>query len=187
MLRIHTTKEAGQTLIEVLAALSVASVIITAASIAVVVALQNAQQARSQDIGEQYTQDGMEQIRQLRDSDWTTFDNYGASSPGYVYCFNQDNTLSKPNDPADTTCDNKKTCMANITASGVSFKREVCFEKNASSCEPSAPVGVTPTPANATKVTVSTYWRDSKCTDDSYCHESQQATCLTDVHRVPTP
>lgn len=178
-------KEAGQTIIEVLAALSVASVIITAASIAVVVALQNAQQARSQDIGEQYTQDGMEQIRQLRDSDWTKFDSYGAIDPGYMYCFNQDKSLTNPS-AGITTCDDKKTCNENITVNNITFKREVCFEKKASSCEPVS-VGVTPTPANATKVTVSTYWRDSKCTDDSYCHESQQSTCLTDVHRVPTP
>lgn len=155
-------KESGQTLIEVIAALSAAVVIVSASAVAVINALKNAQFSNNQNLATRHAQEGIEVMRDLRNSNYAAFsllqsDTYclrgGAASPSAATEFG---------------------CGQNV---GI-FVREVDIEKNASSCG-----------GNLTKVSTYVSWSDSKCTDKTeiFCHLVALDTCLSDYHIVPTP
>lgn len=69
----------GQTLIEVLVALGIVSVIVTALVSIVVTSMSNAQLSKNQNQALQYSQEGMEVVRGLRDSDYVAFRNYNST------------------------------------------------------------------------------------------------------------
>lgn len=79
----------GQTLIEVVAALGVAVVVVTLITISVIYALNNALSSKNQNTATQYAQEAMELVRTIRDSDLVAFNelsgNYclakGAATP----------------------------------------------------------------------------------------------------------
>lgn len=63
----------GQSLIEVLVSMTVAILVITGLVGAVLVAVRNTQFAKNQSLATKYAQEGMENTRQLRDTDWAVF------------------------------------------------------------------------------------------------------------------
>lgn len=63
----HFEKESGQTLIEVMAALTVTVLIIVALLAATTIAVRNSQFAQNQALSTKYAQEGMEFLRVLRD------------------------------------------------------------------------------------------------------------------------
>ena len=66
----------GQTLIEVLVALGIISVIVTALGALVVTSMSNAQLSKNQNQALDYAREGMEVVRRLRDEDVVGFRNY---------------------------------------------------------------------------------------------------------------
>lgn len=58
----------GQTLIEVLIAMAVGLVVVSAITIAVISALNNAQFSKNQNLATQYVQEGMEVVRRIKNS-----------------------------------------------------------------------------------------------------------------------
>ncbi len=162
-------KEKGQSLIEVLVALGVSVIIITAIVMSVVLAIVNAQFAKSQNLATSYARQGMELIRQLSRSNWTAFNNYSNTD----YCLGSNNVLEEkallPNGE----------CPKNVG----NFIREVQIDHNSDSCQ------IAQSPANyGSKVTVTIYWNDSKCGSDSiFCHQVGLDSCLQNINAVPTP
>ncbi len=63
----------GQSLIEVIVAMAVAIIIVGGLLVAVIVAVRNSQFAKSQVQATKYAEEGMENTRQQRDTDWDTF------------------------------------------------------------------------------------------------------------------
>ena len=162
-------KEKGQTLIEALVALAAAVAVVYAISTAVISALSNAQFSKNQVLATQYAQQGIEIMRQLRDSDWSTFYSYNDSGSSLYYCLDK----------------NSKSIRSQGTGCGQNvdnFIREVQIQKNSSDCR--TPSGIT----NAARITVIVKWSDGKCpAGDAYCHKVQLASCLSDFQVISTP
>lgn len=79
----------GQGLIEVLVALGIISIVVTALATVVITSMDNAQLSKNQNHALQYSQEGIEVVRQLRDQDYITFRNYNST-----YCLSKgSNTL----------------------------------------------------------------------------------------------
>jgi prepilin-type N-terminal cleavage/methylation domain-containing protein len=66
----------GQSLIEVLVALGIISIVTTALASVVVTSMNNAQLSKNQNQALQYSQEGLEVVRLLRDQDYVAFRNY---------------------------------------------------------------------------------------------------------------
>lgn len=153
----------GQTVVEVLVALGAAVVVVTAIAVVVISAVNNTEFSKSQNMATQYAQQGMEVLRQVRDSDYALFKTYDGT-----YCLDQDETTLGQ-------------AAVDCTAPNVDdFIRKVVVDQSGCSN------GASPKLAKAT-VTVS--WTDGKCTSGSiYCHEVDLATCLGPaIGQVPTP
>lgn len=156
----------GQTLIEALAALAVAVTVVSAITIAALQALNNAQYSKNQNLATAYAQEGMEIVRQIRNKSWTQFK---AKTRG-AYCLPKGAT-----DVTDGTPGPNPVCSVNIDDL---FIRQVIIEhNNALDC------------ASTSKVSVSVFWSDNKCTGGSnlYCHQTQLVSCFSDFGVVPTP
>lgn len=163
----------GQTLLEVLAALGAAVLVVGAITASVIAALSNTQFSKSQNIATQYAQQGMELVRQIRDNDWTGFQNLRTDR---TYCLNQGTT---------ELIEKTSTFCALID---LVFTREVVLERPSPNCAPPTPPPPAPVPLpNATKTTVRVAWSDSKCTQRNFCHEVKLISCLLDYTVVPAP
>lgn len=154
----------GQTLIEALAALAVAVAVVSAITIAAINSLNNVQFSKNQNLATSYAQQGMEIVRQIRNRDWNAFYNLK-----YIYyCLPKDATSLTQGVPGSSP-----VCDVNIDNI---FKRQVLINHN-SDC------------AVASKVNVSVFWSDNKCTSGSnlYCHKVELVSCFSDSAIVPTP
>lgn len=154
----------GQTLIEVLAALGAAVLVVSAVSLSVVNALNNAQYAKNQNTATQYAQEGLDIMREMRNSYFGTFINYSDDT----YCLDKDAVAKTP-----LRIPTGAGCGTNLSP----FVREVGIERDIN-CG-----------ASSRKVSVYVSWSDSKCTDPvvRYCHQVHLETCLSDFPIVPTP
>ncbi len=149
----------GQTIIEVLVALGAAVVVVTAIAIVVISAINNTQYSKNQNLATQYAQQGMEILRQIRDSTYATFNTYNGT-----YCLDKDQTVLGG------------TVVDCTTPNVDSYIRKVVIEKSSPGC------------GNViTKVTVQVSWTDEKCTSGSYCHAIETTTCMGPADVVPTP
>lgn len=141
----------GTTLIEVLIALAVASIVIAGVTIVSITALSNAQYVRSSDQATKYAQEGMEVVRSIRNADYPGFRSYNGT-----FCLGgNEKTFGLP----QSTC-----TVPNVG----SFIRSVELEQ--SSC------GV-----DVARVTVVVAWTDGRCDGGSYCHRSDLVSCLSTV------
>ncbi len=154
--------EAGQTLVEALIALAVAITIISAIVVAVISSLSNTQFTKNQNIANHSAQEGMEIVRQIRNTSWETF--YRLSDKSYCLAAN-----SKSLDKVGST----GKCIQNV---GI-YVREITIEHGSPFCE------------DLSRVTVNVSWSDSKCTDisNTFCHKVILVSCLGNNNEVPTP
>lgn len=156
-------KQRGQTLIEVLAAFSVAAVLVTAIVVAIISALSNTIFSKNQNIGTRYAQEGVEIIRQIRNNSLSEF-----TALNVNYCLNSTNEL-----------EGKITIDCPQDSNGIS--REVKIERgdDATSCGTN----------NPTKVTVTVLWADNKCSGAELCHNTKLVSCLSETTsaEAPTP
>lgn len=157
----------GQTLIEVLVALGVAGLVLSAIGVSIGSALNNTQFSKNQNTASQYAQEGMEQVRKLRDSQWATFSGLVPSNGVSDYCLDQGSATFKR---AGSECSLSSFNIDNT------FVRKISLEKNGSPCS-----------GNATKVVVSVSWTDNKCTGLNLCHNVTLSSCLSTTFLVPTP
>ncbi len=162
--------EKGQTLLEVLVALTAAVVVVYAITTAVISALSNAQFSKNQVLAAQYAQQGIEIMRQIRDSDWSKFSSYNETTSTLHYCLAKNiRELGSPQVNA---------CEKNVD----DFIREVQIQKNSPDCTQSSRV------TNAAKITVTVSWSDGKCPSGNlYCHNAKLVSCFSDFQVVTTP
>ena len=176
--------EEGQTLIEVMTALAAAVVIIAAITSASLNALNNSQFTRDQNTASQYSIAGMEIIRNMRN---TSIASLSASYlPDNTYCLAS--TCTSLNQlQSGCWVPTGATCPQNMGK----FVRSVTVVHNSLDCN------ATPTPTGSptgylssnVKITVTTSWYDSRCTDASnpYCHSAIETSCFSDFTIMSTP
>ncbi|MCL5439269.1 MAG: hypothetical protein M1268_04795 [Patescibacteria group bacterium] len=163
----------GQTIIEVLVALSVAVVVIAAIAISVISALYNSQFSKNQNLATQYAQEGMEIMRQIRNSDWSVFSSYSGS-----YCLDKGSSSIKAKDASVVNgCKSVDVGSNNKNIDGF-FARQIDISKQDIDCN-----------GNQTKVAAIVSWSDSKCRETSklFCHEVRLSSCFSDADLIQTP
>lgn len=149
----------GQTLIEVLVALSIIAIVATMVGTTITTGLNNAQFAKTKTLATKYSQEGLEAIHELRGNNYSQFKNYSGS-----YCLGAlPPTLSSR--PSSCTTPNVGT-----------FIRTVDIDQSPG-CG-----------ANLAKVTVMVSWSDGKCpATNLYCHVISQSSCLSTVNPIQGP
>jgi len=164
--------ESGQTLIEIILALSVVVLIITGITFAVTSSIKNATFSKNQNLATQYAQQGMEIVRAIRDRSWTAF----FSLADVNYCLSKDSQELTVRPGSYCTSDGTKAGTPNV---GI-FVREIRIQPSNPNCSPGG--------ANV-KATVSVAWEDSKCTSPAnpFCHKVQLVSCFTNTNVVPIP
>lgn len=151
----------GQSLIEALVALAAAAVIVSAIAVAVITSVNNSDFSKNQNLATQYAQEGIEVLRNLSQSNWSSFSTYSGT-----YCLNKDSTT--------LTTPSGASCPLNINSF---FVRQVVINQNSSSC------------SSNTKVSVTVSWADGKCTTASnpYCHSVLLDSCLANINSTTLP
>lgn len=147
----------GQTLIETLAALAILSIVIIAIATSVITSLSNAEFNQNQTLATKYTQQGIEIVTEIRDTNYTSFANYSG-----LYCLASGQTTF--NSP-------QTSCSTNI---GSTFSRSVQITQNGCA-------------TNVAKITVMTSFTDSKCQANANCHSETDISCLSTVNPIQTP
>lgn len=148
----------GQTLIELLITLSITVVIMTAITTAVVRSLNNTENSKLRNVASAYAQEGMELVRTIRGSDYTSFKTYNG-----MYCL----------DKGQTTLGNSVVSCTSPNADSI-FIRSVQIEQNPG-CS-----------TNVARVTVTVAWADSKCPQSNpYCNKVPLISCLSSANPVP--
>lgn len=149
----------GQTLIEVLAALGIITIIATVLAAVVVTSQRITGFSKDQKLATDYAQEGIEIMHQKRDNDYVSFRDFTGT-----YCL----------DGGSSVLDSDCPTAANITDNGNNFLRKVTIAQDG--CDD-----------NIAKVTVEVSWQDSKCpASNLFCHKAQMITCLSTVNLVPT-
>lgn len=151
--------QAGQTILEVLLALGAGVAIFGAITTIVISSLNNAQFTKNQNLANSYAREGMDVIRQLRDSGWSNFAGISGER-----CISVDKTLTS----VPPTAPN---CEKNIGE----FGRKVEI-KHFSPPFPGCFLD------SGVRVTVS--WSDGKCPlADRNCHNVELVSCFSDINR----
>jgi type II secretory pathway pseudopilin PulG len=158
---LNMPKQSGQSLIEVLVALVVASLIIVALVTLVVASLRNAQFAQNQTRATKIAQEAIDQIRTIRDRD-DGFNFRGTDSVQTFFVYDMGACGGKCYADLITVGGNTQlteTASGDPIDVGDGFQREIFFENYKD---------------NEKKLTVKVYW-----TDASGEHESHIQTILT--------
>lgn len=170
--------QAGQTLLEILLALSISVLVLSAIALGVTTSLSNTQYTKNQGLANSYAQEGMAVIRKIRDSGWNNFknleDNYTTNTR---YCLGLNSV--ELGDPTPLNCGQ------NVRI----FSREVRFDHNKSKngcCSNNSPSCSTDTAGS--KVTVKVSWSDNKCPIDTpFCHNVELITCFSSIDQKLAP
>ena len=156
--------ERGFTLIELMVALAVGVLVVSALTVAIVSALQNVEFGKDQNLATAHAQQTMETIRRTRDQNWTAFSVLSGSNK--YYCVDKNNL--------DLTL--------------IPFSSAPCLSPNVGSFIREAQIGATSkcTSSGALDVVVRVKWTDGKCPAGSYCHKVELSSCLNNLYAVPT-
>jgi type II secretory pathway pseudopilin PulG len=155
----------GQSLLELTVALGTLSILLTVASIAVLGAISNTQESQHHNLAGSYAQQGLEILRQMRDTNWTAFNSFSGA-----YCMasgcSQLKTSGSCGPRSGTDCGN------NIASF---YSREATLTPNSPQCSVGA--------IAATRVEVKVRWTDSKCAAGSpYCRNVSVETCFSNIY-----
>ncbi|MDE2026450.1 MAG: type II secretion system protein [Patescibacteria group bacterium] len=168
----------GQTLIEVLVALSVITLIVTSITIAVVTSLNNAEFVKNQNLATQYAQQGMEMMRFMRN---TNYGEFVGLSQHYCLADTCRQVETDSTAPDYATCGpNPGVCNPNVNNT---FVREITVYNN-------PPGAGSPNQCQfGTYVISSVSWADNKCTSRSnpYCHSVNISSCFSSGDVISAP
>ena len=161
----------GQSLIEVLAVLSIAVIVVSAVSISVITALSSARINKEKTLATQKAQDAMEVVKRVKVTNYSSLNSLSGSYCFNVACAKNTNDIS--------------SCLLQKGPSGCPvnesiYSSDIMFEKDSPSCNLNQSPTPGPTPAggseNGTKVTVIMGWRNGK---------SQLVSCVTKASFIP--
>lgn len=164
--RERSDGERGQSLLEVLIALSASVSILGAITVVVISSLSNTQFTKNQNLANQYAREGIEVTRKVRDSSWIGFAAYSSGN----YCLSQGSAVL-PLSPLAVG----SACPQNV---GI-FVREISIGHSSADCPN--------TISNGSKVTSRTSWSDGKCPAGNYCHKVALTTCFHNVNTKTAP
>jgi hypothetical protein len=183
----------GQGLVEALVALGAAVVIISAITVAVVTAVNNADFAKYQNLATDFAKQGMETIKQQSQLNWNDIATYSGTGANPWWCLPQGTTDLYPHDAA--------SCLSvNVMNK---FARDVTFTKvppnpncptDSPCCIKGAAIIDCANPESnlllcPTQVSVAVKWTDGKCSTDPnsvdyFCHSVKLDSCLQDIYRT---
>ncbi|HSW88354.1 MAG TPA: hypothetical protein VLG12_04275 [Candidatus Saccharimonadales bacterium] len=170
---IHVASQ-GQTLVEVLIAISITVLIVSSMTIAVITAISNTDYSKNQNLATQFAQEGMEVVKQLEGTNYQTL-----SSLNGRYCLAQTcSTLTTTTGSCGlNAAGNTTNCSTNVNNNF--FIRQIDM----------LPAGAAGAKCiNTIQATVSVLWTDGKCTPaGTYCHSEQIVSCFSNVNTVATP
>lgn len=151
-------KKNGQTLLEVVIALSAILITLAAISVVITTSVANSTFIKNQGLASKYAQQGMEYIRYLRNNDYLTYKSYvpGINQPFVTYCLNGSNVFGS-----------ESSCNGVINLGGV-FIRTVTFEVGTGQCN------------NTTQVAVNVKWKSNKCGSGTFCHKAELVSCFSE-------
>lgn len=155
--QLSTFNSCGQTLIELLVALAIGVTLVTSAVVTVTKTLNNAQSITDRSQATKYAQEGMEVVQQIRDSDYTSFQNYNGT-----YCLDKGLIVLGNPVPACST--------ANVDK----FIRSVVIERDGCA-------------SNVSRVSVTVSWADTSCAADNYCQSVPLVSCLSTQNPIQGP
>ncbi len=148
----------GSSLVEILISLSIVIVLISITSVAVVTSLSNAQKTKSRSQAQSLAQQAVEVTRQIRDTNWATFDQYNG-----FYCLAGGTSQLTPR---------VGSCGLNVDSM---FNREIEFTRSSSACNRNG--------KTVTKVSVIVSWSSSRCSSTSdYCEKVVTDTCFANIY-----
>lgn len=167
----------GQSLIEAVIALSVLVIVLTTVTVAVILGTRNSTHSKNDNLATQYAQQGLEYIRQLRDTDWTIYSGL-QNSANNIYKLADPIPTGWPSGTETTSCAvTSSTCTPIVPNSAPLYVREVKVEQASADCQWTGG-SVT---NNDKKVTVTVFWSDPSCTtNNGYCRRAQLSSCLVD-------
>lgn len=105
--------QAGQTLVEAVVVVGVVVILVTGLIAGTTASLRSAQSGRTRTQAVAYAQEGMEIVRGVRDTNWSTFQSLSGS-----YCLGSDHALTP----------SAGTCSPNLTTPEGTLTRSVSFE-----------------------------------------------------------
>lgn len=153
----------GQTLIEVIVALSVVLLILAAIAVAVTTSVSNSTYLKSHNLASKHAQDGMEYIRHLYENQENFFESY---PEGAEYFMGEDDVIQQG--------------FFEVNIDG-QFVRKVNFQEGVN-CNTDVVMD-----NSEVRVTVSVFWSSGKCqgssTEERFCHKSELVTCFTQRNR----
>lgn len=168
--------ELGQTLIEVLIALSAAVAVVAAITITVITSLSNAEYAKNQNLATQYAGEGLEIARQIANNNWTNFQTYTNT----YYCLPKDSTTLCA--MGSINCGTPLTCGQNID--NLLSRQIIIIQSQSSSYCASNPCYC----SNSAEVISNVSWGDSKCQAGTpLCHKESLRSCLANINAVQGP
>lgn len=161
------SRELGQSLIEVLIALSASVAVVTAIAITVITSLSNAEYAKNQNLATQYSREGLEIVRQIAKNNWTNFQTYNN-----YYCLPKGSTTICAR--GSTNCGTPTSCGQNVDI--LSREIKIIQPPNSAYC------------TNSAEVLSTVSWGDSRCaTGDPLCHKVALRSCLADINSIKGP
>lgn len=119
-LKIRLRQSSGQSLIEMLLMISLVVVLVTSIVVGSTVSLKNQQISSFKDQALRYAQQGVEIIRSLRNTDWTSFQSYSGS-----WCIDNDGVLTALVDACSLLLDEKYQRVAKFTWDAVNERMKV--------------------------------------------------------------
>lgn len=153
----------GSSLLEIVVALGAIAVLFTITSTAIISALNNATESKFQNQASIFASEGIEILRQMKESSWNTFDSYSGN-----YCL-ADNCKSLTS--FDECGPTVSTCGKNI----YEYSRSVTLLRNDPDC--------TGDGNNSTKAIVKVSWHDSKCAPGiKFCRNVSMETCFSNIY-----
>lgn len=119
-LKARLRKSEGQSLIEMLLMISLVVVLVTSIVVGSTVSLKNQQISSTKDQALRYAQQGIEIVRSLRNTDWTSFQLYSGS-----WCIDNDDVLTALVDACSPLLDEKYQRVATFTWDAINERMNV--------------------------------------------------------------
>lgn len=90
---LQCSVRAGQTLVEIIAAIGVVVILVTGLIVGATGSLKASQYGRAKSLSVRYAEEAAEIVRSLRDASWETFTTYGGTTPK-AWCLDKGGTWS---------------------------------------------------------------------------------------------
>ena len=162
----------GFMLIEAILALGIIVVITTSLVSALISSFNNANFSKDQNRATAYAQEGLEIVRNFKDSDYYTFSFLATGT----YCLPGGATFSQTSRPGGN-------CRRNVAST---FSREIYINQAGDDPRTGVTIVRCSDPGSVFVASV-VLWSDTKCINGADCHRVELNSCFTNLNRVSGP